>query len=140
VCVCVCVCVYSISQKWVQPSHFTKYFSISTQGTILYSKIYPSFISSQCAACIAVYIYCPLKITQHKAIIVKIAGNKSEFTLTIQSHMSYSSCSCFCLLDRTLQIIVFCIRAVKICAMSTVQLSHTDHWMFNITPHGKELS
>ncbi len=28
--------------------------------------------------------------------------------------MSYSSCSCFCLLDRTIQICVSCIRAVKI--------------------------
>ncbi len=34
--------------------------------------------------------------------------------LTMQSHMSYSSCSCFCLLDRTIQICVFCFRAVKI--------------------------
>ncbi len=30
------------------------------------------------------------------------------------SHMSYSSCSCFCLLDRTIQIFVSCFRAVKI--------------------------
>ncbi len=28
--------------------------------------------------------------------------------------MSYLSCSCFCLLDRTIQICVFCFRAVKI--------------------------
>ncbi len=28
--------------------------------------------------------------------------------------MSYSSCSCFCLLDRIIQICVFCFRAVKI--------------------------
>ncbi len=34
--------------------------------------------------------------------------------LTMQSHMSYSSCSCFCLLDRTIQICVICFRAVKI--------------------------
>ncbi len=34
--------------------------------------------------------------------------------LTMQSHMSYSSCSCFCLLDRTIQICVSCFRAVKI--------------------------
>ncbi len=33
--------------------------------------------------------------------------------LTMQSHMSYSSCSCFCLLDRTIQICVSCFRAVK---------------------------
>ncbi len=32
----------------------------------------------------------------------------------MQSHMSYSSCSCFCLLDRTIQISVSCFRAVKI--------------------------
>jgi len=35
---------------------------------------------SQCAACIAVYIYCSLEITQHKAIIVKTSGNKSKYT------------------------------------------------------------
>ncbi len=34
--------------------------------------------------------------------------------LTMQSHMSYSSCSCFCLLDRTIQICVSYIRTVKI--------------------------
>ncbi len=49
------------------------------------------------------------------------AGNKTEYTLsdnsytlTMRSHMSYSSCSCFCLLDRTIQICVSCFRAVKI--------------------------
>ncbi len=34
--------------------------------------------------------------------------------LAMQSHMSYSSCSCFCLLDRTIQICVSCFRAVTI--------------------------
>ncbi len=34
--------------------------------------------------------------------------------LTMQSHMSYSSCSCFCLLDRAIQICVSCFRAVQI--------------------------
>ncbi len=32
----------------------------------------------------------------------------------MQSHMTYSSCSCFCLLDRTIPICVSCFRAVKI--------------------------
>ncbi len=32
----------------------------------------------------------------------------------MQSHTSSSSCSCFCLLDRTIQICVSCFRAVKI--------------------------
>ncbi len=32
----------------------------------------------------------------------------------MQSHMSYSSCSCYCLLERTIQMCVSCIRAVKI--------------------------
>ncbi len=32
----------------------------------------------------------------------------------MQSHISYSSCSCFCLLDRTIHICVSCFRAVKI--------------------------
>ncbi len=31
----------------------------------------------------------------------------------MSSHMSYSSCSCFCLLDRTIQICVSCFRGVK---------------------------
>ncbi len=34
--------------------------------------------------------------------------------LTMQSHMSYSSYSCYCLLERTIQMCVSCIRAVKI--------------------------
>jgi len=34
------------------------------------------FVCSQCAACIALYIYCPLKISQHTAIIVKTAATK----------------------------------------------------------------
>ncbi len=47
----------------------------------------------------------------------------------MQSHMSYSSCSCFCLLDRTIQICVSCFRAVQILCFEYI-LS-TDHWMFN---------
>ncbi len=52
-----------------------------------------------------------------------IIDNKTEYTLSdnsynvsliMQSHMSYSSCSCFCLLDRTIQICVSCFRAVQI--------------------------
>ncbi len=53
--------------------------------------------------------------------------------------MSYSSCSCFYLLDRTIHICVSCFRAVKMWVL-WVQFSHTDHWMFNMAPHGKELS
>ncbi len=34
--------------------------------------------------------------------------------LTMQSHVSYSSCSCLCLLDRTIHICVSCFRAVQI--------------------------
>jgi len=40
-----------------------------------------------CCFYIALYIYCPLKITQHTPIIVKLAGNKSEYTLTGPSSM-----------------------------------------------------
>ncbi len=32
----VCIYIYSISQKWVHPSHFSNNFSISSQGTILH--------------------------------------------------------------------------------------------------------
>ncbi len=34
--------------------------------------------------------------------------------LTMQSHVSHSSCSCLCLLDRTIHICVSCFRAVQI--------------------------
>ncbi len=56
----------------------------------------------------------------------------------MQSHTSSSSCSCFCLLDRTIQICVSCLEQLKL--VLWVQFSHTDHWMFNMAPHGKELS
>ncbi len=38
----------------------------------------------------AVKIYCPLKITQHTAIIVKKAGNKTEYTLSDNSYTSFN--------------------------------------------------
>jgi len=38
--------------------------------------------SSLCAACIEVQIYCTLHITKHITIIVKITGNKNEYTLS----------------------------------------------------------
>ncbi len=50
--------------------------------------------------------------------------------------MPYSSSSCFCLLYRTIDICVSCFRAVKI--VLGVQCSHTDYWMFDMAPHGKE--
>ncbi len=39
---------------------------------------------------IAVKIYCPLKITHHTAIIVKKAGNKTEYTLSDNSYTSFN--------------------------------------------------
>jgi len=52
----------------------------------------------QCYACIAVYIYCPLKITQHTAIFVKIAGNKSEYTLN-EHVKTVSKVAIFCVIS-----------------------------------------
>ncbi len=70
--------------------------------------------------CIAVKIYCPLKITQHTAIIFKKAGNKSEYTLSDCSYTSFNHAKphvlfimfMFYLLDRTM--CVSCFRAVQI--------------------------
>ncbi len=62
--------IYSISQKWVHPSHFHKYFIISFHVTTLKKWHFATMWSSECTACITVYICCPLKITQHTAINV----------------------------------------------------------------------
>ncbi len=71
----------SISQKWVNPLHFSKKkYHFSRDNTAQMKLGY--FYSSQCAACIEVHIYCPLNITQHITIIVKITGNKNEYTLS----------------------------------------------------------
>jgi len=39
--------------------------------------------------------YCPLKISQHTAVIVKIAGNKTEYTLS-EHVKTVSKVSIFC--------------------------------------------
>ena len=65
---CVCVCVYSVSQKWVHPSHFCRYFSISLHGTTLTKWRFDTMKSSLCAAYITKSIYFPLKITQNITI------------------------------------------------------------------------
>jgi len=71
---------------------------------------------------------------------------KSEYTLSDNSWTSFNHAKpyvlfimfTFCRLDRTIQIVVSCIRAVKICAFEYNSL--IDHWMFNMATHGKELS
>ncbi len=45
---------YSISQKWVHPSHFFKYFIISLNVTTLKKWHFAIMWSSECTACIAV--------------------------------------------------------------------------------------
>ncbi len=60
--------------------------------------------------------------TQHTAIIVKKAGNKTEYTLSDNSYTLFNHTKphilfivfMFCLLDRTIQMCVSCFRAVKI--------------------------
>ena len=60
--------IYSISQKWVHPSHFCRYLSISLHGTTLTKWHLDTMKSSLCAAYITELIYFPLKITQNIAI------------------------------------------------------------------------
>ncbi len=62
------------------------------------------------------------EITQHTAIIVKKAGNKTEYTLSDNSYTLFNHAKphvlfivfMFCLLDRTIYICVSCFRVVKI--------------------------
>ncbi len=78
-------------------------------------------------------------------LLSKKDGNKTEYTLsdtaihclTMQSHLSYSSCSCFACLTGPYKC-VYLIVAVQIRLFE--YNSHTGHWMFNMAPHGKELS
>ena len=62
------MCIYSVSQKWVQPSHFCRYLSISLHGKILTKWYLDTMESSLCAAYITELIYFPLKITQNITI------------------------------------------------------------------------
>ncbi len=58
--------------------------------------------------------------------------------ITMQSHMSYSSCSCFVCLTGPYTFVYMFKSSSNV--FLWVQFSHTDHWMFNMAPHGKELS
>ena len=60
--------LYSVSQKWVHPSHFCRYLSISLHGTILTKWHFDTMKSSLCAAYILELIYFSLKITQNITI------------------------------------------------------------------------
>ena len=81
VCMYVCVCeniymvgsrlsvyIKSVSQKWVHPSHFCRYLSISLRGTTLTKWHFDSMKISLSAAYITELIYFPLKITQYITI------------------------------------------------------------------------
>ncbi len=52
--------------------------------------------------------------------------------------MSYSSCSCFVCLTGPYTFVYMFKSSSNV--FLWVQFSHTDHWMFNMAPHGKELS
>ena len=60
--------IYSVSQKWVHPSHFCRYLSISLHGTTLTKWHFDTMKSSLRAAYITELIYFPLKITQNITI------------------------------------------------------------------------
>ncbi len=133
--------IYSISQKWVHPSHFGNHFSISFKGQYYRNEtwIYFRVVNEQLYS--SKYLLSS-EITQHTAIIVKKAGNKSEYTLSDNSYTSFnhakphvlSSCSCFCLLDRTIHICVSCLEQLKFGTLSTIpsywplDVQHDTSW------------
>ncbi len=86
--------------------------------------------------CIAVKIYGPLKITQHTAIIVKKAGNKTEYTLSGNSYTSFNHAKphvlfimfMFCLLDRTIQICVSVLEQFKFKYNSLILTTGCSTW------------
>ena len=55
--------IHSVSQKWVQPSHFCRYLSISLHGTTLTKWHFGTMKSSLCAAYITELIHFLIKIT-----------------------------------------------------------------------------
>ncbi len=71
----------------------------------------------------------------------------TEYTLSDNSYTLFNDVKphvlfimfMFCLLDRNIHICVSCFRAVQIWFFE-VQFSNTDPWLFNMAPHGKELS
>ena len=60
--------IYRVSQKWVHPSHFCRYLSISLHGTTLTKWHFDTMKSSLYAAYITELIHLPLKITQNITI------------------------------------------------------------------------
>ncbi len=74
-------------------------------------------------------------------------SKKTEYTLSDNSYTLFNHVKphvlflmfMFCLLDRNIHICVSCFRAVQIWFFE-VQFSNTDPWLFNMAPHGKELS
>ena len=72
--------IINVSQKWVHPSHFCRYLSISLHGTTLTKWHFDTMNSSLCAVYITELIYIPLKITQSIAIKSETPANKSEYT------------------------------------------------------------
>ena len=68
ICLYIYIYIYNVSQKWVHPSHFCRYLSITFHGTTLTMWHFETMKSSLCAAYITELIYFPLKITQNITI------------------------------------------------------------------------
>ncbi len=93
---------------------------------------YLTKVSTPLTTCIAVNIYCPLKITQHTAIVKK-DDNKTEYTLSDYSYTSFNHAKphvlfimiMFCLLDRTIQICVsyLVLEQFKCGSLSTIRFN-----------------
>ena len=78
--------IYSVSQKWIHPSHFCRYLSIYLHETTLTKWHFDTMKSSLSAVYITELIYFPLKITQN--ITIKSSGRSSkeaEYTLSVTS-------------------------------------------------------
>ncbi len=126
---------YSISQKWVHSSHLVYLFKgqYCRNETWIYFRVVN----------VQLVIYCPLKITQHTAIIVKKDGNKTEYML------SDNSCSSFNHSKPHVLFIIVCLTGPYKCvhlvleqfkfgSLSTI----LSYWPLDVqhAPHGKDLS
>ncbi len=90
----------------------------------------------------AVKIYYPLKITQHTVIIVKKAGNKTEYTLSDNSYTLFNHAKphaliimfMFCLLDRTYKFVYLVLEQLKFDSLSKIlsywplDVQHDTSW------------
>ena len=132
--------IYSVSQKWVHPSHFCRYLSIFLHGTTLTKWHFDTMKSSLCAAYITELIYFPLQIPQNITIKTKSLSTKVSTPLRnytpkcpncVVCHFpSKMSCDSLVLLGPCVTRLM-CIgsRCVQICS-AALTFSHTGHWKF----------